>query len=97
MTRRDKALSCRNNWEARVERPRAADRENRNGRWDRSDRDLRRAAPAAPPRTRADSPLSFRVQKFPVRERRQSARYSRPEREYRAALATTDILARVTF
>src|SRR5512142_2361261 len=97
MTSRDKAVSCRNNREERAEWPTAADKENRTGGRNRPDRDPHRAAPAAPPRTRADSPLFFRVQKFPVRERRQSARGSRPGKEYRAALATTDILTRVTF
>ena len=64
---------------------------------DRRDRGPCPAAPAARPRTRADSPWSCRCPRFPGPERRPSARCSRPETGYRAALAATEISARARF
>ena len=55
------------------------------------------AAPAARPRTTADSPWSCRCPRSPEPARRPSARCSRAETGYRAALATTDISARARF
>src|SRR6201996_233862 len=61
------------------------------------DKDPCPARPDARPKTRADSPWSFRSRKSPDRERRRSTGCRKPGKEHRAELATTDILTHVTF